>query len=205
MGTRWVWGAEGGVLVGRWAGAGEVCVGWGLVGDWVWNHSSENGSAVKEGPDCVGTACEREQHVQPNQSHIRKKVLLSASNGPLDNHTGTNLCYLTLIAITPAPLFPPSPFPPPSQNPMAPRDLAATSQLIQPDPFLNGIHNHTLIYFSVNCYRDSYSVHYAFSGGEMSAWFDVFIVKQQWPTCWSSSEITDAESSVFFTKVSDWH
>lgn len=37
------------------------------------NHSSKNGSAVKEGPDCIGTACEREQHAQPNQSHIRKK------------------------------------------------------------------------------------------------------------------------------------
>lgn len=37
------------------------------------NHSSENGSAVKEGPDCIGTACAREQHAQPNQSDTRKK------------------------------------------------------------------------------------------------------------------------------------
>lgn len=63
------WGAGGGVLE---VGGGGCRLGanrGGLGG----NHSSENGSTVKEGPDCIGTACEREQHAQPNQSDIRKK------------------------------------------------------------------------------------------------------------------------------------
>lgn len=52
---------------------GEGRGGWGPTGGLGGNHSSENGSAVKEGPDCIGTACESEQHAQPNQSDIRKK------------------------------------------------------------------------------------------------------------------------------------
>lgn len=87
------------------------------------NHSSENGSAVKEGPDCTGTA--REQHAQPNQGRHKEKVLLSTSNGPLDNHTGAKLLYLTLIAKTARPpitephdslTFPPSPPPTGSEH-----------------------------------------------------------------------------------------
>lgn len=46
-----------------------------------------------------------------------EKVPLSASNGPLDNHTGTKLLYLTLIAKTAAP---------PSPNRMTPQDPSAT-------------------------------------------------------------------------------
>lgn len=114
-------------------------LGWALGG----NHSSGNGRAVKEGPDCIGTACETEQHAQPNQSHIREKVLLSVSNGPLDNHTGTKLLYLTLIAKAAAP---------PSEScmtpPMSPCHLPVYSQ----DLSLNGIHNRPLLYFHANCY-----------------------------------------------------
>lgn len=62
---------RGGGEVGGWREAGLRWLGddGGLGG----NHCSENGSAVKEGPDCIGTACESEQHAQPNQSDIRKK------------------------------------------------------------------------------------------------------------------------------------
>ena len=139
------WGArrrDGGVREAgrerRW-----VCVGWGPMGGGGWggsggNHSSGNGSAVKEGPDCIGTACEREQHAQPNQSHIRERVLLSASNGPLDNHTGTKLLYLTLIAKTVAPPPPPLPHLRTAWlHQRSPHHLPAYSQ----DPFLNGIYN----------------------------------------------------------------
>lgn len=59
--------------LGRLEEGGGSCVGWGPMGGLGGNHSSENGSAVKEGPDCIGTACEREQHAQPNQSDIRKE------------------------------------------------------------------------------------------------------------------------------------
>lgn len=89
--------------------------------------------AVKEGPDCIGTARRREQPVQPNQSCTgQKKVLLSASNDPLDNHTGTKRLYLTLIA---------NPGPPISElhdSPALPRHLPAQSR----EPSLNGIYNH---------------------------------------------------------------
>lgn len=66
------WGAGGGIGEVGGVGVGVALAG-GQWGDWGGNHSSENGSAVKEGPDCIGTACEREQHAQPNQSDIRKK------------------------------------------------------------------------------------------------------------------------------------
>lgn len=71
-------GGDGVLEGGRWLGGVEECgcIRWGggeakegLGG----NHSGENGSAVKEGPDCIGTACAREQHAQPNQSDTRKK------------------------------------------------------------------------------------------------------------------------------------
>lgn len=62
-----------GVREGGRKGRREGRVSWGPMGDWGGNHSSENGSVVKEGPDCIGTVSEREQHVQPNQSDIRKK------------------------------------------------------------------------------------------------------------------------------------
>lgn len=129
---------RGGVLGGRGRSGGRRSGG--RMGG---NHSSENGRAVKEGPDCIGTAYETEQHAQPNQSPIREKVLLSASNGPLDNHTGTKLLYLTLIAKAAAP---------PSGScmtpPIPPCHLPAYSQ----DLFLNGIHNNPLLHFHANCY-----------------------------------------------------
>ena len=56
-------GGGGGEL--RWLGANG--------GEWVEITAVENGSAVKEGPDCIGTACEREQQAQPNQGDRRKK------------------------------------------------------------------------------------------------------------------------------------
>lgn len=62
----WGWG---GGIEGERGREGRLGANGGLGG----NHSSENGSAVKEGPDCIGTACESEQHAQPNQSDIRKK------------------------------------------------------------------------------------------------------------------------------------
>lgn len=81
---------------GRDCGGGWV--GW-SGGRWVEITVVKMAVAVKEGPDCIGTARWREQPVQPNQSYTRqKKVLLSASNDPLDNHTGTKRFYLTLIA-----------------------------------------------------------------------------------------------------------
>lgn len=67
------------------------------------NHSGENGSAVKEGPDCIGAACEGGAACAAQSEPHKEKVLLSTSNGPLDNHTGTKLLYLTLIAKTAAP------------------------------------------------------------------------------------------------------
>lgn len=50
------WGA-GGKMVGWGGREGLRCLG--AVGELGGNHSSENGSAVKEGPDCIGRACAR--------------------------------------------------------------------------------------------------------------------------------------------------
>lgn len=111
--------AEGGERLGR---------GWGVI------SVVKMAVAVKEGPDCIGTARRREQPVQPNQSRTgqEKKVLLSASNDPLDNHTGTKRLYLTLIA---------NPGPPISElhdSPALPCHLPAQRR----EPSLNGIYNH---------------------------------------------------------------
>lgn len=97
-------------------------------------------TAVKEGSDCIGAACERQQRAQPNQSGRSKKVLLSARNDPLDNHTGTERLYLTLIAKTAAP---------PSENGMTPERSPCHPPAERPDLFPNGIHNHPSSVFTL--------------------------------------------------------
>lgn len=122
MGTHRIWRGEVGCWRrdwGGWRSGGGSCVGWGPMGglgwksqQWKW-QCGERGAwlhwdSMREGAAC---SAQSERH--------KERVLLSTSNGPLDNHTGTKLLYLTLIAKTAAP---------PSQSRMTPQHFPATSQ-----------------------------------------------------------------------------
>lgn len=98
------------------------------------NLSGENGSCGERrawlhwdsAPEGAACSAQSEPH------RAEKKVLLSASNDPLDNHTGTKRLYLTLIA---------NPGPPISElhdSPALPCHLPAQRR----EPSLNGIYNH---------------------------------------------------------------
>lgn len=78
----------------RWLGANGG-IGW-KSQRWKW-QCSERGAWLHWDSMRGGAACTAQ-----SEPH-KEKVLLSTSNGPLDNHTGTKLLYLTLIAKTAAP------------------------------------------------------------------------------------------------------
>lgn len=124
-GWRWGRGEECWRGVGVALAGGQWGIGW-KSQQWKWQCSEREAwlhwDSMREGAACS------------SQSELHKeKVLLSISNGPLDNHTGTKVLYLTLIAKTAAP-----PISEPHDSPTSPCHLPAYSQ----DPFLNGIYNH---------------------------------------------------------------
>lgn len=127
MGTRWVWGDGGGGLKeGRDWGGSVGADGW-KSQRWKWQLR------WKKGLIALGQRAGGSSLFSPiRAAQGRKKVLLSASNDPLDNHTGTKRLYLTLIA---------NPGPPISElhdSPALPHHLPAQSR----EPSLNGIYNH---------------------------------------------------------------